>query len=84
MTYARACGLLPKHAGSAPAGPIRRWGELVATAIPAGEQTITIADAYGHAALTYKPPPRPGQNPAAVTDEMIYAAIAAVNGPTGA
>ena len=74
---AEARGLGPGWADS-------QMGRLVATAIPADEQTTTIADAYGYAALTYKPAARPGQNPAAVTDEMIYAAIAAVNGPSGA
>ena len=57
-----------------------QMGRLVAIAIPAGGLTATIADVYGYAVSTYKPTPRPGQNPAAVTDEMIFEAIDVVSG----
>ena len=51
-------------------------GRLVATEIQSGgDQTATIADVYGYALATYKPTPRPGENPAAVLDSMIFDAI---------
>ena len=57
----------------------QQMGRLVAVETAVGNP----AAAYASAALNYKPTPRPGQNPAAVTDEMIFAAIAAVNQPSG-
>ena len=50
-------------------------GRLVATAIQSGGDQTTIADEYGHALAAYKPTPRPGENPAAVLDSMIFDAI---------
>ena len=66
--------------GLGPGWAAQQMGRLVAVETAAGNP----ADAHAYAVLGYSPSPRPGQNPAAVTDEMIYAAIAAVNGPTGA
>ena len=39
----------------------------------------TIADVHAYAAATYEPTPRPGENPAAVTDTQIAEAVQAVN-----
>jgi hypothetical protein len=49
-------------------------GRLVATDI--GE--TTIADVHAYAVATYVPTPRPGENPAAVTDTQLEAAITAL------
>lgn len=38
----------------------------------------TVADVHAYAVATYDPGPRPGQNPAAVTDAQLEAAVAAV------
>ena len=46
----------------------------------AGE--TNIAAVYGYKLAHYAPEPRPGEDPAAVIDPMIWAAIDAVNGPT--
>lgn len=40
----------------------------------------TVADVHAYAVATYQPTPRPGVNPAAVTDTQIAAAVAAVRG----
>ena len=69
-TAAEALGLGTQWAAS-------QMGRLVAVKI--GD--TTIADVYGYAAATYQPTPKPGANPAAVTDQQIYAAINEVNGP---
>lgn len=53
-------------------------GALVSTQI--GD--TTIADVHAYAVATYNPTPRPGENPAAVTDAQIAQAVQAVN--TGA
>lgn len=50
-------------------------GRLVATMIPADGEQTTIAHVYGYAVATYTPAPRPGENPAAVLDSMIFDAI---------
>ena len=50
-------------------------GRLVATEIEAAGEQTSIADVYGYALATYKPTPRPGENPAAVLDSMIFDAI---------
>lgn len=42
----------------------------------------TIAAIYEYAVATYSPSPRPGENPAAVTDEHLLAAVRAVAGIT--
>lgn len=42
----------------------------------------TIASIYEYAVATYSPSPRPGENPAAVTDEHLLAAVRAVAGIT--
>jgi len=49
-------------------------GRLVAADI--GD--TTIADVHAYAVATYVPTPRPGENPAAVTDTQLEAAIAAL------
>lgn len=49
---------------------------LVAAKITAGSDTV--ASVYDYAAATYVPAPRPGVNPAAVTDAQIIAAIALI------
>ena len=38
----------------------------------------TCSDVHAYAVATYKPTPRPGANPAAVTDNQIMAAVKAV------
>lgn len=50
-------------------------GALVSTKI--GD--TTIADVHAYAVATYEPTPRPGENPAAVTDSQIAQAVQAVN-----
>ena len=64
-------------------------GRLVAATIPAtypsdgppaGE--TNIAAVYGYKLAHYAPAPRPGEDPAAVIDPMIWAAIDTINGPT--
>lgn len=50
-------------------------GRLVS--VPVGD--TTLADVHAYAVATYTPTPRPGINPAAVTDEQIAAAIQAVS-----
>ena len=54
-------------------------GRLVSTNVQDGQ---TIADVYTYAAATYTPTPRPGENLAAVTDDHLTAAIAAVQAAT--
>ena len=49
-------------------------GALVSTDI--GD--TTVADVHAYAVATYEPTPRPGENPSAVTDDQIEAAVAAV------
>lgn len=49
-------------------------GELVSAKI--GD--TTCSDVHAYAVATYKPTPRPGANPAAVTDPQIVAAVKAV------
>lgn len=51
-------------------------GRLVDTDI--GE--TSVGDVHAYAVATYEPTPRPGQNPAAVTDPQIEAAVASVRG----
>ena len=55
-------------------------GKLVATEIEAAGEQTSIADVYGYALATYTPTPRPGENPAAVLDSMIFDAIDAIAG----
>lgn len=59
-------------------------GRLVATEIPAGGEQTTIAHVYGYALATYTPAPRPGENPAAVLDQHVRDAVAAVLGEPAA
>lgn len=49
-------------------------GRLVAVDIDG----TTVSDVHAYAVATYVPTPRPGENPAAVTDDQIKAAIEAV------
>jgi len=60
----------------------QQWAEtniraIVTKAVTGGSDTI--ASVYGYAVATYTPAPRPGENPAAVTDEYIRTAVAAAN-----
>lgn len=54
-----------------------RLREIVATPFTA-DATDSVASVYEYAASTYEPPLRPGQNPAAVTDDHIRTAVARV------
>ena len=47
-------------------------------AAPADDAGSTIASVYEYAEATYTPTPRPGQNPAAVTDAHILHALATI------
>lgn len=47
-------------------------GELVAAKV---EGDSTVSDVHAYAVATYQPTPRPGANPAAVTDQQIKAAV---------
>ena len=44
-------------------------------AAPVNENGDTVGSVYEYAAATYKPAPRPGENPAAVTDGFLRHAI---------
>lgn len=48
-------------------------GELVAAKIDGDGKTVS--DVHAYAVATYQPTPRPGANPAAVTDPQIMAAV---------
>lgn len=48
-----------------------QMGKLVS--VDLGE--TTVADVHAYAVATYEPTPRPGENPAAVTDAFIIVAI---------
>lgn len=50
-------------------------GELVAAKVDGDH---TVSDVHAYAVATYQPTPRPGANPAAVTDNQIMAAVKAV------
>lgn len=50
-------------------------GELVAAKVD-GESAVS--DVHAYAVATYQPTPRPGANPAAVTDNQIKAAVKSV------
>ena len=45
---------------------------------PADSDGATIASVYEYAAATYTPAPRPGENPAAVTDAHILHALGTI------
>ena len=45
---------------------------------PADDTGATIASVYEYAEATYKPTPRPGENPAAVTDAHILHALGTI------
>ena len=59
--------------GSPQAWVEARLHELAAA--PVDDAGATVASVYEYAALTYKPAPRPGENPAAVTDTHLAHAI---------
>ena len=44
-------------------------------AAPVDSEGNTVASVYEYAVATYKPTPRPGENPAAVTDAHILHAL---------
>ena len=50
-------------------------GELVSAKV---DDDHTVSDVHAYAVATYQPTPRPGANPAAVTDNQIMAAVKAV------
>lgn len=50
-----------------------RLDELAAA--PVDDEGNTVGSVYEYALLTYKPAPRPGENPAAVTDDYLRHAI---------
>lgn len=52
-------------------------GRLVAVTV----EGTTLADVHAYAVATYVPAPRPGENPAAVTDAQLAAAVAALAPP---
>lgn len=52
-------------------------GRLVS--VPIGD--TTVADVHAYAVATYNPTPRPGANPAAVTDAQLAQAVDAVFNP---
>lgn len=61
----------------------QQWAEQHRGALVSAQiGDTTIADVHAYAVATYEPTPRPGENPAAVTDAQISAAVQAVN--TGA
>ena len=60
---------------------------LVSVNITDGGQQTSVSDVHAYASNVYEAaiaalPPKPGANPAAVTDTHIYAAIQAVQGGT--
>lgn len=57
-------------------------GRLVATEIEAAGEQTSIANVYGYALATYEPTPRPGENPFAVLDSMIFDAIDTIDAET--
>lgn len=50
-------------------------------AAPVGEGDSTVASVFEYAQATYEPTPRPGENPAAVTDAHLLHALQALNPP---
>ena len=60
------------------------WAQMNALRVasePITSDGDTVASVHAYAVATYNPPPRPGANPAAVTDAYIRAAVAAARGP---
>ena len=55
-------------------------GRIVSVEIGQGNDAATVADVHAYAVATYEPTPRPGENPAAVTDDQVRAAVAAARG----
>jgi len=51
-------------------------GELVAAKV---DDDHSVSDVHAYAVSTYQPTPRPGANPAAVTDDQIKAAVQKVH-----
>ena len=47
---------------------------------PVDSEGNTVASVYEYAEATYKPTPRPGENPAAVTDAHILHALGTIQG----
>lgn len=45
---------------------------------PVDSEGNTVASVYEYARATYTPPPRPGENPAAVTDAHILHALGTI------
>lgn len=63
----------------------RTWVEMnIGKLVSAEVEGTTLSAVHAYAVANYnppEPPPRPGQNPAAVTDPLIFAAIASVTAP---
>lgn len=53
-------------------------GKLISTPIEVDGQSTSLSDIHAYAVATYQPVPRPGANPAAVTDQHIKEAIKAI------
>lgn len=53
-------------------------GKLISTPIEVDGQTTTLSAVHAYAVATYQPVPRPGANPAAVTDQHLKEAIKAL------
>lgn len=66
--------------GLPPSAVAPNWAALVAQGIAVNGQDTTLADVYGYAAAARAEqlaalPPEPGDNPAAVTDQHLLAAL---------
>ena len=67
--------------GLPPSAVAPNWAALVAQDLTVNGEDTTLADIYGYAAAVRAEklaalPPEPGDNPAAVTDQHILAALA--------
>ena len=75
--------LLARFVGAAEQAGIsnaQMWAEQHRGALVSAQiGDTTIADVHAYAVATYEPTPRPGENPAAVTDAQIAQAVQAVN-----
>lgn len=52
-------------------------------AAPVDDNGNTVASVYEYADATYQPAPRPGENPAAVTDEYLVYALESLRPQSG-
>jgi len=74
---ARLVALLASRGHATPAATVdTKMGAIVAQSVtPEG---ATVADVLAYARASYAPAPRPGENLAAVTDDQLRAALAAI------